>query len=131
MELGQSIDRFGEEIGTRVRHLVPLLEHRDVADAKVRGEIDDLYVGVHQPARLRHCHAVRCREEHHVAGPEVGRIGRGELQLVVVPAQAREHVDDSGAGFSPGRNRAHVSLRMRCQQPQEFDVRRAGIRFVP
>src|SRR5258708_23644067 len=46
VELGQSVDRFGEKIGTRVRHLVPLLEHRDIADAKVGSEIDDLYAGV-------------------------------------------------------------------------------------
>ncbi len=126
MEFGQAVHRFLEEIGTRVLQLVPLLEHRDVADAEVRREVDDLHAGADELARLRHGHAVGRCEEHDVARLEVRGVGRGEHELVVLAAQAREHVDHARAGFAARRDGAHVGVRVRREDPEKLDTRVAG-----
>ena len=36
IELGQAVHRLGEQVRAGVRHLVPLLEHRDVAECGSR-----------------------------------------------------------------------------------------------
>jgi hypothetical protein len=126
MELRQPVHRFLEQVGARVLQLVPLLEQRDVADPEVGREVDHLHVGVHQLARLRHRHAVRCREEDDIAGFEIRRVGCGERELVVLAAQAREHVDHPRTRFAARRDRAYVGLGMRCQDSEELDPGVAG-----
>ena len=60
-------DRLGEEVGTAVRHLVPAFELGGVFQTKVCRQIDDLHTRSEQLLRLRHCHAMRRSEEHHIA----------------------------------------------------------------
>ena len=93
---------------------------------EVGGEVDDLHARRDELARLRHRHAVRRGEEHDVAAREVGLAGVGERERVVRAAQAREHVGDARAGILARRDRAHVGLRMRGEQPQQLDAGVAG-----
>ena len=93
IHLRQAVDRFGEQVGARVRHPVPLLEHGRVLEAEIGGEIDDLHAGARELARLGHRDAVRRGEEHDVAGGEIGARGVGEREIVPA-AQAGKHVGD-------------------------------------
>ena len=95
VHLRQAVHALGQQVGARVRHLVPALEQRRVLEPEVGGEVDDLDAGVDELARLRHRDAVRRGEEHEVALREAGLVGLDERERVVAAAQAREHVGDA------------------------------------
>ncbi len=109
-----------------MRHLVPALECRGILEPEVGGEVDDAYARGDELACLRHRDAVRRGEEHDVAGLEIGIRGVGEREIVQpgsgVP-QAREHRGDLRAGILARRDRANLGLRVRREQPQQFDAR--------
>ena len=125
VHLGQAVHRFREEIGARVRHPVPLREHRRILEPEVGREIDDPHAGAHELARLRHRDAVRRREEHDIALVEL-RFGGLDERERVLAAQAREHVGDLRPGVLARRDRADVDLRVLREQPQQLDAGVAG-----
>ena len=74
---GNAVDGLGEQVGARVRHLVPALEQRRIGSRKSAARSMIRTPAPTQLARLRHRDAMRRGEEHDVAAVEVGvlRIG--------------------------------------------------------
>ena len=67
VELGQSVDGFGQELLLRVFDLVPRLVDRSVVDAEVGGKIDNLDSALMELSQHVHGLAVGDGEEDHVA----------------------------------------------------------------
>ncbi|OIQ83793.1 hypothetical protein GALL_344110 [mine drainage metagenome] len=120
VQFGQAVGGFAQQVGAGVRHAVPALESRGVAQPEVSGEVDDAHAGVEQRARLLHRDAVRRREEDHVAVVQRRVVGGREAQ-VGVAAQAGEHLGHRGACFLARGDRAQPRVRMVREQTQQFD----------
>ncbi len=73
-----------------------------------------------QAPSLLHGDTVRRRKEHHITGPQVGRLRLHETQINAT-TQAREHVRNRNAGIPPGGDRLQFDIRMLCQQTQQLD----------
>jgi hypothetical protein len=82
-----------------VAHAVPLFPQRDVLDAEIGRQVDDLDTGFEQFRRLLHGDAVGGGEEHHVALVQRRILGVAEVQADET-AQAGKHVGDRLAGVA-------------------------------
>ena len=122
MHLRQAIDRFGEQLGAGVRHLVPALERGRVLQAEIGREVDDLDVRPDELARLRHRDPVRGGEKDDVAALKVGLGGIGVTQAGQArdPAQAGEHVGHRHARFLARGDGAQLRLRMPGEQAHQL-----------
>ena len=108
-------------------HLVPLGKQRRILEPKVSGQIDHPDTGFEQGWGLRHGHAMRGREEHHVATGQCNRIGRRKFKIDET-AQRGIHLIDAGAGLGSRRNDLQLRTLVGGQQTQQFDT---GIASTP
>ena len=125
VHLGQTVDRLRGELGRGVVELVPLLPLGEIAQAEIRGEIDDLHPSADQPPGIGHRDAVRRSEENDVAPLEIRfpRFDEGEIHAA---SQRGKHVGDASARLRARGDRRDFDLRMLRQKPQQLDTGVAG-----
>ncbi|OIQ73395.1 hypothetical protein GALL_449670 [mine drainage metagenome] len=125
VEFDQAVRGLVQEFGAGVLHAVPPGEFVQVLQAEVGGQIDDAHAGIDQAAGLRHRHAMRGGEKHHVAGVQ-GRVVRSGKRQIDLSAQAGEHVGYRHAGLFAGGDGHEFGVRMARQQAQQFHPGVAG-----
>ena len=65
---------------------------------------------------------VRRGEEHHVTGAQGLDVRHAECQAVIVASQVRVHIGHGQPSLGSGSDDHHLSLRMLCQQTQQFNT---------
>src|SRR5215210_8899234 len=101
-------------------HLVPLLPHGNVLDAKISCDIDQPHTGVIQSTRLIHRDPVRsCEKDEITTGQRVARkLRKPECDT---SAQIWEHVGHRHADLFARGNDSELASRVQREQPQELD----------
>jgi len=80
IDLGQAVNRFGNEFRGLMRHPIPLLPLGDVANTKIGRQIDHANPRIDQRASLLHRNTVGRGEEYDIARFEIGVLRCDELQ---------------------------------------------------
>jgi len=119
VDLGQAVDRFGDQLGTGVLHFVPLFPFGHVLDAEIGGNIDEAHPRANQPPRVVHGHAVGRGKKHDVALLQRSPRGVGKSEIDVT-AQAGKQLAHRHSRFLARGNCAQFSLRMLRQYPQQL-----------
>ena len=122
IDFRQAVNRLIEQFRCTMRLAVPLGPFLSILQTEVSRQINDLGPRRQQLTRQGVGNTVWRGEEHHVAGAQGLDVWNGERQAVVVASQVRVHVGHGQAGLGSGSDDYHFSLRMLCQQTQQFDT---------
>ena len=121
VDFRQSVDSLIQQFWCAVRLAVPLGPFFSVLQTEVGREVDDLGACSQQFASQGMGYAVGSGKEHHIARTQSLRVRHTECEAVVVAAQVGIHVGNWQASLGSRSDDNHFSLRMLCQQTQQFD----------
>ena len=104
-----------------MRLTVPFSPLISILQTKIGRQVDHLGTCRKQFTRQGMSHTMRRREKNHVTCRQCLSIRHAKGKAVVMTAQVGIHIGNRQARFGSRSDHHHFSLRMLCQQTQQFD----------